>query len=381
MKSGSIGFALKSTSRDTASPPLVSPALVSGARQPLVYALPFLPFRYYCLHRARIRSSPLWESDSHRFFESYFDGPRLTDSVAKRLGTRTRAVHGRRPKGHGPIVTPIYASSTWELESARQGADFAVATAPEAYYTRWGNPTLRDLEDALADLEGGDAALVTGSGMGAIASAILASVDAGDHVVAGASLYSATKYLGGHSDVVAGAVVTAKKPLFDRIWFTYKMLGPALGPFEAFLVRRGLKTLPLRMQAQGASAQALAEFLESQRAAVRVVHYPGLPSFPQHALARKQMSGFGAMLSFELKGGLRAGRRFVESVEIATLAVSLGGTETLVQHPASMTHGPLTEDERRTGGVTEGLVRVSVGLEDPEDLIDDFDRAIRKASR
>src|SRR2546426_8127492 len=192
MKSGSIGFALKSTSRDTASSPLVSPALVSGARQPLVYALPFFPFRYYCLHRARTRGSALWESDSHGFFESYFDEPRLTDSVAKRLGTRTRAVHGRRPKGHGPIVTPIYASSTWELESARQGAEFAVATAPEAYYTRWGNPTLRDLEDALADLEGGHRALVTGSGMGAIASAILASVDAGDHVVAGASLYTAT---------------------------------------------------------------------------------------------------------------------------------------------------------------------------------------------
>src|SRR2546428_17798 len=364
MKSGSIGFALKSTSRDTASPPLVSPALVSGARQPLVYALPFLPFRYYCLHRARIRSSPLWESDSHRFFESYFDGPRLTDSVAKRLGTRTRAVHGRRPKGHGPIVTPIYASSTWELESARQGADFAVATAPEAYYTRWGNPTLRDLEDALADNTFASPINQRPLALGV------------DGV-----LHSATKYLGGHSDVVAGAVVTAKKPLFDRIWFTYKMLGPALGPFEAFLVRRGLKTLPLRMQAQGASAQALARFLESQRAAVRVVHYPGLPSFPQHALARKQMSGFGAMLSFALKGGLRAGRRFVESVEVATLAVSLGGTETLVQHPASMTHGPLTEDERQTGGVTEGLVRVSVGLEDPEDLIEDFDRAIRQASR
>jgi len=135
------------------------------------------------------------------------------------------------------------------------------------------------------------------------------------------------------------------------------------------------------MQAQGASAQTLAEFLESRRTAVRVVHYPGLPSFSQHALARKQMSGFGAMLSFELKGGHRAGQRFVESVQVATLAVSLGGTETLVQHPASMTHGPLTEDERRMSGVTEGLVRVSVGLEDPEDLIEDFDRAIRKASR
>src|SRR2546425_817971 len=406
--------------------------------------------------------------------KTYFGNPTVSWSMAKRLGPRTRAVHGRRGKRRGPIVTPIYASSTWALESAREGAEFAKATAPEAYYTRWGNPTLRELEEALADLEGGARALVTGSGMGAIASAILACVDAGDHVVAGASLYaatteiftrllprfgvstsfvdarkagawseavrsgtrlvyvetpanptmiitdlreaveaaksvgattladntfaspinqrplelgidaalhSATKYLGGHSDVVAGAVVTATPRLFDRIWFTYKMLGPALGPFEAFLVRRGLKTLPLRMQAQGATAQALADFLESQRAAVRVVHYPGLPSFPQHALARKQMSGFGAMLSFELKGGLRAGRRFVESVEVATLAVSLGGTETLVQHPASMTHGPLTEDERRTGGVPAGLVRVSVGLEDPEDLIEDFDRAIRQASR
>src|SRR3989440_7699707 len=370
MKSGSIGFALKSTSRDTASPPLVSPALVSGARQPLVYALPFLPFRYYCLHRARTRGSALWESDSHGFFESYFDQPRLTDRVAKRLGTRTRAVHGRRPKGHGPIVTPIYASSTWELESARQGAEFAVATAPPEYYTRWGNPTLRDLEDALADLEGGVRGLATGSGMGAIASAILSCVERGDHVVAGASLYaatteiftrllprygvettfvdprragawkaavrpstrlvyietpanptmmitdiheavsaarsvrattladntfaspvnqrpidhgvdgvlhSATKYLGGHSHGVAAAVVTTKQDFFDRIWFVYKMLGPTLGPFEAVLVRRGLKTLPLRMAAQTGTAQALAEFLDGRRG-VRVVHYPGLKS-------------------------------------------------------------------------------------------------------
>ena len=368
---------------------------------------------------------------------------------------------------------PIFSNSTWALSSAREGADFAVATAPETYYTRWGNPTLRDLENALADLEGGARGLVTGSGMGAIASAILACVDRGDHVVAGASLYtatteilnrllprfgveatfvdprrpgawkaavrpqtrlvyietpanptmmitdireaiaaaksvgattladntfaspvhqrpiefgvdgvlhSATKYLGGHSDVVAGVAVTAKKSLFDRIWFVYKMLGPTLGPFEAFLVRRGLKTLPLRMAAQTETAQALAEFLEDHRA-VRVVHYPGLKSFPQHALARKQMSGFGAMLSFELKTGYRAGKRFVESLELATLAVSLGGTETLVQHPASMTHGPLTDAERRASGITEGLVRVSVGLEDPADLLQDFEQGIRRAAR
>jgi len=371
------------------------------------------------------------------------------------------------------MVTPIYASSTWALASVRQGAEFAVATAPPEYYTRWGNPTLRDLEDALADLEGGVRGLATGSGMGAIASAILSCVERGDHVVAGASLYaatteiftrllprygvettfvdprrsgawksavrpstrlvyietpanptmmitdiheavsaaksvrattladntfaspvnqrpielgvdavlhSATKYLGGHSDVVAGAIITAKRPLFERIWFVYKMLGPTLVPFEAFLVRRGLKTLPLRMAAQTATAQSLAEFLEG-RGAVRVVHYPGLKSFPQHALARKQMSGFGAMLSFELKGGYRAGKRFVESVDVATLAVSLGGAETLVQHPASMTHGPLTDEERRVSGISDGLVRVSVGLEDSEDLIEDFDRAIRSASR
>src|SRR6266487_3374629 len=195
-----------------------------------------------------------------------------------------------------------------------------------------------------------------------------------------AVLHSATKYIGGHSDVVAGAVVAAKAELFDRIWFTYKMLGPTLGPFEAFLVRRGLKTLPLRMRVHESNAQALAEFLEAHRA-VRVVHYPGLPSFPQHALAGKQMSGYGGMLSFELSGGYSSAKAFVESVRVATLAVSLGGAETLVQHPASMTHGPLTDAERRVSGVTEGLVRVSVGLEDADDLTDDFDASIRKASR
>ncbi len=134
------------------------------------------------------------------------------------------------------------------------------------------------------------------------------------------------------------------------------------------------------MVAHGTNAQALAEFLEDHRA-VKVVHYPGLKSFPQRSLARKQMSGLGAMVSFELKGGYRAGKRFVESVDVATLAVSLGGVETLVKHPASMTHGPLTDEERRVSGVTEGLVHVSVGLEDIDDLFEDFDRAMRKATR
>ncbi len=406
--------------------------------------------------------------------ETYLRGSRRARRVVKRgRKTATRAIHGPRRRIPGPIVTPIYANSTWALESVRQGADFSQATAPPAFYTRWGNPTVRDLEDVLADLEMGARALATGSGMGAIASAILSCVDAGDHVVAGASLYtatteiftrflprfrvrttfvdpqqpgawedavrpetrlvyvetpanptmmitdireaakaaksvgatiladntfatpvnqhplelgvhavlhSATKYLGGHSDVVAGAAVASTQHLFNRIWFTYKMLGPSLGPFEAFLVRRGVKTLPLRMRQHNANAQALAEFLEDHPR-VRVVHYPGLKTFPQHALARKQMSGFGAMLSFELRGGYRAGKRFVQAVDVATLAVSLGATETLVQHPASMTHGPLTDEERKTSGITESLVRVSVGLEDIDDLIEDFDQALRTSSR
>lgn len=388
-------------------------------------------------------------------------------------GMATRAIHGRPKKGHGPLVTPIYASSTWALDSVRQGADFARATAPAAFYTRWGNPTLRDLEDVLADLEGGTRALVAGSGMGAIASAILSCVDTGDRVAAGASLYtatteiftrllprfkvrttfvdprrpgawaeavtpetslvyietpanptmmitdireavkaarsvgatvladntfatpinqrplrfgvdgvlhSATKYLGGHSDVVAGAFIARSPRFYERVWFNYKMLGPSLGPFEGFLVRRGVRSLPLRVRQHNANAQALAEFLDDHRG-VRIVHYPGLRSFPQHALARRQMDGFGAMMSFELTGGYRAGKRFVESVKVATLAVSLGGMETLVQHPASMTHGPLTDAERKTSGVTEGLVRVSVGLEDEDDLIADFGQALKIATR
>src|SRR2546427_561201 len=302
--------------------------------------------------------------------------------VAKRLGSRTRAVHGRRGKRRGPIVTPIYASSTWALESPRQGAEFARGSAPEACDTRLvyietpANPTMM-ITDIREAVDAAESVRATTLADNTFASPInQRPIELGVDAV----LHSATKYLGGHSDVVAGAVITASPRLFDRIWFTYKMLGPALGPFEGFLVRRGLKTLPIRMQAQGASAQALAESLENHRA-VGAVHYPGLKSFPQHALARRQMSGFGAMLSFELKGGHRAGRRFVESVKVATLAVSLGGTETLVQHPASMTHGPLTESERATSGITEGLVRVSVGLEDTDDLIEDFDQAIRKAAR
>jgi len=384
----------------------------------------------------------------------------------------TAVVHPRKGKGHGPLVESVDLATTWRLDSAKQGAFFSAATAPEAFYTRWGNPTTRVLEDAVAELEGGAKGIATASGMGAIAPSILTFVSKGDHVAAGKSLYSATteiltrllpkfgvkvtfvdprkrgawrdavterttllyaespanptmditdlreaaeaahavgavamidntfatpinqrpiehgfdvvlhsatKYLGGHSDVTAGVIVPKSEELWEKVWYTYKLLGPTLGPMDAYLVRRGLKTLPQRVRQQSASAQALAEFLEDH-AQVERVHYPGLPTFPQHALARKQMDGFGGMLSFEIKGGQAAGVRFVESVEVATLAVSLGGTETLVQHPASMTHGPLTDAERKVSGISDGLIRVSVGLEHVDDLIADFERALKKAT-
>src|SRR5439155_1486760 len=232
-----------------------------------------------------------------------------------------REVHGPRRRKPGPLVTPIFASSTWALASARQGADLAVDTAPPAYYTRWGNPTVRELEDALADLEGGARALATGSGMGAIASAILTSVDRDDHVVAGSSLYTATTEIFTRLLPRFGIETTFVDPRRRGVWKESVRSDTRLVYVET--------PANATMEVQSRTAQSLAEFLEDRRA-VRVVHYPGLQSFPQHALARKQMNGFGAMLSFELNGGYRAGKRFVEAVDIATLAVSLGGTETLV---------------------------------------------------
>jgi methionine-gamma-lyase len=381
----------------------------------------------------------------------------------------TTAIHPKPKEGHRPIVEPIYMSSTWRLRDASQGAEFTQSTAPPEFYSRWGNPTTRDLEEAVAAIEGGTHAIATGSGMGAISSAVMTFAKPGKNIVAGNSLYSATsemltrflpqfgikttlvdttvegaftnavdhdtclvfaespsnptmqlsdlreaaeaarkaeayclvdntfatpvnqrpfdfgadvvihsatKYLGGHADVTAGAIVCMDSEVHKRIWGTYKMFGPTISPFEAFLVRRGIKTLPLRVRRQNETALALAEFLEKHDKISRV-YYPGLKSSPQYALAKRQMTGFSGMISFEARGGYKAAIRFVESLRVATLAVSLGATETLVEHAASMTHGRLSPAERKTAGISEGLIRVSVGLEAASDLIEDFDRALR----
>ncbi|MFI5419246.1 MAG: trans-sulfuration enzyme family protein, partial [Candidatus Lutacidiplasmatales archaeon] len=194
----------------------------------------------------------------------------------------------------------------------------------------------------------------------------------GAHIV----LHSTTKYLGGHSDIIGGALVVRGRPLAERLAWLQNAVGAVPSPFDCFLVLRGIKTLSLRMRAHGKSAQAVAQSLEGARG-VRRVLYPGLKSHPQHALARRQMDGFGGMVSLELKGGAPAARRFLKRLRVFTLAESLGGVESLAEHPASMTHSSVPRAEREKRGVSDGLVRLSCGIEDPEDLVEDVRAAIR----
>lgn len=189
-------------------------------------------------------------------------------------------------------------------------------------------------------------------------------------------VHSATKYIGGHGDSIAGAAVGSKEFIDEVRVTTLKDIGGVLGAFEAWLLLRGMKTLPLRMERHCANALEVATFLEGHPA-VEQVYYPGLPSHPQHDLAKKQMQGgFGGMLSFELKGGLEAGKQLMNSLELCSLAVSLGDTETLIQHPASMTHSPYPPEERLKAGITDGLVRMSVGIEDAVDIIADLKQGL-----
>lgn len=385
----------------------------------------------------------------------------------KRMGFATQAIHGgSSPNAAGALVTPIYQASTFRFDSAEQGAR-RFALEEEGYiYTRLGNPNSTELEKKVALLEGAEAAVSAGSGMGAITSALWSALKPGDHIVAGKALYgctfaflshgaskfgvettfvdisnidevkkalrpttkvvylespanptmaiadisaisalaheipdcmvfvdntyctpyiqkpielgadvvlhSATKYLNGHGDVIAG-IVAGKKEFIDQVrYFGVKdMTGSVLSPFDAYLICRGLKTLALRMEKHCANAQLVAEFLQGHRA-INTVYYPGLDSFPQFELAKRQMRLPGAMIAFELAGGIEAGKKLMNNVSLCALAVSLGDTETLIQHPATMTHSPYTPEERQLYGISDGLVRLSIGLEDPEDIIADL---------
>jgi methionine-gamma-lyase len=188
-------------------------------------------------------------------------------------------------------------------------------------------------------------------------------------------LHSMTKFLNGHTDVVAGMLVPRDENLYSQLYRTLIYLGGTMDPHQAYLVLRGIKTLPLRMEKSQQNADGIARFLEGHPK-VEWVRYPGLESHPQRALAQKQMRGPGSLLSFEVAGGLDAGRQLLDTVRVPVLAVSLGGVESLIQHPASMTHASMAPEDRVEAGITDGLVRLSVGCEDYEDLEEDLAQAL-----
>jgi cystathionine gamma-lyase len=190
--------------------------------------------------------------------------------------------------------------------------------------------------------------------------------------------HSTTKYLNGHSDVIGGAVLTSDDALHERLRFLQNAVGGVPSPMDSFLVLRGLKTLHVRMERHAENALALARFLEGHPQ-VEQVTYPGLPSHPQHALARRQMSGFGGMLTFVIRGGLPAARRFLETVSIFALAESLGGVESLIEHPAIMTHASVPKASREALGIADGFIRISAGIESAGDLVADLERGFAAA--
>ena len=386
----------------------------------------------------------------------------------KNMGFATRQIHaGKHDNGVGALCTPIYQTSTFEFDTVQQGGARFAGQEEGYIYSRLGNPSLTQVEEKLAALEGGEAALATASGMGAISSALWSSVEAGDEIVASDTLYgctfallnhgmtrygvevsfvdtsdldavrkalkpntcavyletpanpnlkiadisavaalahgynkdikvicdntfaspylqrplelgadvvvhSATKYLNGHGDVIAGFVVGSAEFCNEVRMFGLKdMTGAVMSPFNAFLIARGLKTLDIRMERHSANAMKVAEFLHDHPA-IDKVYYPGLEDFEGHEIAKKQMKLYGGMMSIELKADRDAVANALNKLQLCTIAVSLGDAETLVEHAASMTHSTYTPEELKASGISEGLVRISVGLEDPDDIIADL---------
>ncbi len=382
----------------------------------------------------------------------------------------TLAVHaGESPcKATGALDTPIYQSTTFTSADSNEMAAVYGGEKFGYMYTRYGNPTITALEEKIAALERGEAALAAASGMAAISTAILGYVKSGDHVVAARSLYgaaynflnkklprmgasttfvqstrvadfekalqpntrviyfespsnpileildlaelakmgkshgiptmidntfaspalqqpiplgvtvsvhSATKYLCGHGDAMGGAIIGPKDYIHELSHEVIRDFGGIISPFNAWLLLRGIRTLHLRMPAHCANAQKVAEFL-ARHPKVERVNYPGLPQHPGHTLARKQMKAFGAMISFEVKGGYDGGKKVMDRVKIFARAASLGDTRSLIVHSASTSHQAVPREQRLAIGITDGLVRLSVGVEALEDLIADLDQAL-----
>lgn len=380
------------------------------------------------------------------------------------------AVHAGKAKDtKNSAVSPIYQTSTFSFENADHGARCFSGEDKGYIYTRIGNPTITELEDAVAKLEHGFGGIAVSSGMAAVNTVYLAFLGQGKHLVAHNALYgpsrgimenlyprfgvestfvdatyvenvekairpetsliyletpanptigmtdiaaicviakkhnipvcvdntfcspylqlplelgadivlhSMTKFINGHADIVAGIVVAKTEELYNRMRPVMVNMGFNMDPHQAWLTRRGLKTLGIRIERAQENAIKVAEFLQ-QHPKVEWVLYPGLSSHPQYELGKRQMKGPGAMISFELKGGIEAGKKMMNNVQLALLAVSLGGIETLIQHPASMTHSKLSTSAKQAAGITDGLVRLSVGIENVEDIIADLASALK----
>lgn len=380
--------------------------------------------------------------------------------------SETKAVHGAADlkKKSGPLSTPIYQTSTFEVTDNEEQLR---VTGSDHYYTRYGNPTNTVAEETIAQLEGVEAALTFSSGMGAVTTTIMALLKGGDHIVAQRDIYggvnkflsqwlpkmgiettfvdatdydqharairqntklihiesptnpalrvvdfakiaklakhhglltmidstfgtpinqrpaefgidlvmhSGTKYLGGHSDLICGAVA-GRRELIEKIWDTRTTLGNCMDPHASWMLVRGLKTLAVRVVRQNENALRVAEFL-AEHAKVRSVHYPFLKSHPQHALARQQMNGGGGMVTFEIEGTGDDARRVTEAMRLFTLAPSLGGVDSLVSIPVLTSHLMIPAADRANMGVTEQMVRLSVGIENADDLVEDLEHAL-----
>lgn len=376
----------------------------------------------------------------------------------------TAITAGRRASGTS-LAPALWASTTWESAGLDDAERRATGTRAGEFYSRYANPTVRSFEEAVAALEGAEDALAFASGMGAVASTVLALCSAGDHIVAQRQLYagtlaflqgpcqrlgidvtlvdgaepgafaaavrpgktmlvlaetpsnprldlvdlrelgalrgpivvvdstlatplgqrpldhgvhlvlhSATKGIAGHNDATLG-VVAGERELIEAIWAYSVLHGATPSPFDALNALRGLRTLSVRVTYQNDSALYLAESL-SEHPSVQAVHYPGLATHPQAELARRQMTMAGTLLAIELTGGRSAAAAFLDRVQLLRVATSLGGPETLVCHPATTTHASLTPEEAAVVGVTDGMLRISIGLEDPTDLLADILHAL-----
>jgi methionine-gamma-lyase len=384
----------------------------------------------------------------------------------KKPGFSTRVIHaGEREEETGPLSTPIYQTAPFKFKNAAHGARVMGGKEKGYVYSRGLNPTTEVLEEKMANLEGGEAALAQTTGMAAISAAVFTSIKADDHIIADEVLYgstydlfvdlkkfrievsfidtsdatnvenafrpntklvffetpanptmkltdikavseiaherdatvmvdntfmtpyfqqpltlgadvvvhSATKYLNGHGDTLGGIIV-GSSGFMKQARHTTKNTGGSIAPFSSWLILRGMKTLSVRMDRHSENAVAVARFLQGHYKIKKVI-YPGLEDFPQYYLARKQMSGFGGMIAFLLKDA-ESVPLFLDSLRLCTLAVSLGETGTLIQHPAAMTHAVIPREDRIKCGIADELVRLSVGLEDVEDIIEDLEQAL-----